>query len=215
MLENQFSGYVNPLHNHMQQGGPSLFSFYLRISLLYPILLIRISEQYQAHIYILHKFPYFLFLFSLHQSPLLLVLVQMWGKLRVLDHLLLLLLEKVLSTDQHEPNWYRLDFHFLLLVLYLVNIFSSWFRLCSHNLFCFPLITSFHFIFHNFASTWFFTVIFQFLPVDMKTFMLSFIFFAQDFIYLIFGGLISFIPWAFQFFFSFIPWTFQFFVCLH
>ena len=73
----------------------------------------------------------------------------------------------------------------------LMTIFSSQFRLCIHNRFCFPLITSFHFILHNFASTWFLTVVFQFLPVDRKTFiMLSFILFPQDFIYLILGSFI-------------------------
>ena len=62
-----------------------------------------------------------------------------------------------------------------------ITIFSSWFRLFTHNPSHFPLITSFHFIFHKFASTWFFTAVFQFLPVDIKTFiMLSFIFLPQD-----------------------------------
>ena len=43
------------------------------------------------------------------------------SKLHVLDHLLPLLLEVVLSTDKHDPKWYRLNFYFQLLVLYSTN----------------------------------------------------------------------------------------------
>ena len=47
------------------------------------------------------------------------------AKLHVLDHLLPLFLEIILSTNQYGPNWYRLDFHFLLLVLYSANDYFS------------------------------------------------------------------------------------------
>ena len=53
-----------------------------------------------------------------------------------------------------------------------ITIFSSQFRLYTHNLSCFLLIPSFH----NFVFTCFFTVVSQFLPVEMKTFTMFIMF---------------------------------------
>ena len=135
--------------------------------------------------HILHEFPYFQFLFSLHQSPLLFVFVPMWAKLDVFDNLFPVTWGSSLPWTTWS-NWIFISrFCFYIQPM---TIISSWIRLCTHNLSWFPLITSFHFISHNFASTCIFTVFFQFLSVYMKTFMmLSFMFFLQDFIYLIFG----------------------------
>ena len=86
------------------------------------------------------------------------------------------------------------------------TIFSSQFWLCTHNISFFSshLFFSFHFILLNIASTWVFTVAFQFLPVDMKTFILFF----QDFIYLIFGSFLCLLH-SFGCYISFIPLDLQ------
>ena len=60
---------------------------------------------------------------------------------------------------QIDTGWIFI-FHFWFYIQ-LIIIFSSQFRLGNHKLSCFPLITSFHFIFHNFVSTWFLTVVFH------------------------------------------------------
>ena len=94
----------------------------------------------------------------------------------LLNNLLCVLLGAEASVDQHDPNWYRLDFRFLLLVLYSDSIFSNWFSLYAYNLPFFPFFISIHFIFYNSVSTWIFYIIFQFLIFAIKTFiMLSFL----------------------------------------
>ena len=97
------------------------------------------------------SFLYFLFLFSLHQSHLLLVLIQTWAKLHVLDNLLHLLLGVVVSINQHDPNKYRLDFHFLLLVLCSDNgyIFQLFWAVCSKS----SLFFHFSFLFILYSTT--------------------------------------------------------------
>ena len=114
-----------------------------------------------------HSYTPWISIFSislfLYQSPLLLVFVQMWMKLIVLDHLFTLLLEVVLSSLMNmipiDTDWIFI-FYFGFYIQ-LMTTFSSWFRLCTYNLSCFPFITSFHFIFHNFAPFCFFTFVFS------------------------------------------------------
>ena len=95
------------------------------------------SYWYKFLTYVRHTFIYFMdlhifyfsflyinhiFCFSLHQSHFFLhVLIQMWAKPYIFDNLLHLLLGVVISIDQHDPNWYTLDFCFPLLVLNSAN----------------------------------------------------------------------------------------------
>ena len=71
----------------MQQDGFSLSYYYFDISQLSPILLIYILDQCNAHIHIPHDFPFFLFLYSLHQSHFSLVLFRCKQK-----HMLILMI---------------------------------------------------------------------------------------------------------------------------
>ena len=119
-----------------------------------PILLIC-----QAHIYSMnfHIF-YFSFLCINHLFCLFL-----WAKLHVLYHLLPQLLELfslLINMIPIDTDWI---FIFPLLPM---TIFSSWFRLCT------PLSTSFHFIFDNFVSTWFFYCYLSIPPCWYEDFLL-------------------------------------------
>ena len=107
------------------------------------------STQSSASWLSIFSISFSFFFFFLHQSQLLLVLVQTWAKLYVLDNLLHLLLGAETSIDQHDPNWYKLDFCFPLLV-YIQPIYYPVDFGSVHIIFpLFPLITSVHVLFHS------------------------------------------------------------------
>ena len=159
MLENQFSDYANLLHNHMPQGGPSLSSYCPWISSLSPLFIdIHFWLMSDTHSYDIQGISIFSISFFFASITSFICSCFDVSK-TTFSWQFTLLLGVVVSIDQQDPNWYRLDFHFPLLVLYSTNvtIFSSWFRLCTHNL---SLFSTLHF-YSFYIPQWHFYMVFQ------------------------------------------------------